>query len=154
MEKECKRPVVYVPRKLEVDGIDELYPVICWFVSKAYLKMTTIEYPEHDNKYVAHVVDYSINPDMLEQNCELSANIEDGDNVLKAIVFKDYKSCKEYVNQLNKLRFKNLIKGKHECACEEIEDKFKQVLKCGKDLEDKCIPFQERQQISESANNI
>ena len=47
-----------------------------------------------------------------------------------------------------------LTRNESEYMCEKITDKFEQVMKYAKYLEEKYIPLEERQQVSECAKNI
>lgn len=153
MKKENKQPVVYVVRELTVEGIDEMYPVIGWFVSKSYLKAKHTEYTEMGSKMYSYFVNFDINPAIFA-NDGISIYAENGENVVKSEIFKDYKSCKEYAKGLNKRRLECLLENKSEHDCEMIKRKFKEVMEYARYLEEKYIPLEERQQVSESAKNI
>ena len=150
-----KQPIVYVARELKVaDGYGS-YHVFGWFVSKAYLKRTTIDYTTSGDKHCNHIVDFNICPAIFAIDDNVSIHAENGDSEPRAEIFKDYKSCKEYVNQLNKGRvehFKNNKSAFRWQGCVEI--KYNEVMKYAKYLEEKYIPLEERQKVSESIKNI
>ena len=153
MAKQNKQPVVYVVRELTVDGVDDLYSVIGWFVSKAYLTKTMIEYTEEGDKYYGHTVDFNIGPAIFAIDNNVDIHAENGDKASKSELFKDYKSCKEYAMRLNKLRLERLTKGKSEYDCEVIKKKFSEAMKYAKYLEEKYLSVEEREKANESTNN-
>jgi len=151
MAKQSKQPVVYVARELNVDGIDELYSVMGWFVSKAYLKNTNIEYTEEGDKYYDYTVDYTINP-TIPARADNKIYTVNGDNVSTPVIFSDYKSCKTYARSLNKYRFDRVTRGKSEQECEVIKKTFREVMQYAKRLEDRFIAEEEKQQIVDNPN--
>ena len=149
MSKQSKQPVVYVARELRVGDSDGAYRVFGWFVSKAYLRRKTIDYTTSGDKYVNHIVDFNICPAIFAIDDNVSIHAENGDSEPKAEIFKDYVSCKQYVNDLNKTRLSRLTRNESEYMCEKIENKLIEVMKYAKYLEEKYIAVEEREQISE-----
>ena len=154
MAKQSKQPVVYVARELKVGDGDGGYQVYGWFVSKAYLKRKTIDYTTSGDKYINHIVDFNICPAIFAMDDNVNIYAENGDSEPKAEIFKDYRSGKKYVKELNKGRLSRLTRNESEYWCKKITDKFEQVMKYAKYLEEKYIPLEERQQVSENAKNI
>lgn len=153
MAKQSKQPVVYVARELRVyDNVGTNY-VFGWFVSKAYLKRKTIDYTTSGDEYVNHIVDFNICPAIFAMDNNVNIHAENGDSEPKSEIFKNYISCKRYVKELNKGRLGRLTRNESEYMCEKITDKFEQVMKYAKYLEEKYIPLEERQQVSENINN-
>ena len=70
---------------------------------------------------------------------------ENGD-YCKDVAFKDYKSCKEYVNQLNQMQL-SYLNQEEIYSTEKIERKFKEVMEYGRMLEEKYIPIEEIKEI-------
>ncbi len=154
MAKQSNQPVVYVARELKVGDGDGGYQVYGWFVSKAYLKRKTIDYTTSGDKYCNHIVDFNICPAIWAMDDNVSIYAENGDKEPKSQIFKNYISCKRYVKELNKSRLGRLTRNESEYMCQKITDKFEQVMKYAKYLEDKYIPLEERGQASENAKNI
>lgn len=153
MAKQSKQPVVYVARELKVGDGDGGYQVYGWFVSKAYLRRKTIDYTTSGDKYVNHIVDFNICPAIFAIDNNVNIHAENGDGESKSKIFKDYQSCKEYVDRLNEHRLRTTTIDKPQYIREKIEGRFKEVMKYAKYLEEKYIPLEEREQVSESANN-
>lgn len=144
MIDEDKRPVVYVARDLHAYDVDGEYFQFGYFVSTAHLDRKVIDYTKNGEKHN----NYYVNLDHYISNLDNNVNIyaECGDS-LKDRVFKDYRSCKEYVDQLNKYTIENLVKGKCIYSSEKINIKFKEVMEYGKMLEEKYIPAEAFKEI-------
>ncbi len=153
MAKQSKQPVVYVARELRVYDNEGTNYVFGWFVSKAYLRRTTIDYTTSGDKLCNHIVDFNICPAVFAMDDNVDIHTENGDHEPKAEIFKDYASCKRYVKELNKNRLERLTRNKGEYTCEKITDKFEQVMKYAKYLEDKYITEEEKQQAIEKGLN-
>ena len=152
---ENKQPIVFVPRALKLlDGEGQLtHQTFGWFVSKAYLKSVTTEYTTKGEIKTNYVVNFC--PQIHDWEEDVSILVENGDNVSEHKIFKDYKSCKQYVNKLNKDKDNLLIKQNLECfECpiynseylrEQIRKSFKEVMSYANYLEDKYISTDEKQ---------
>lgn len=144
--RESKQPVVYVARELRVSDGDGGQFVMGWFVSKAYLTRKVIDYTTSGTRNCNHIVDFNIGPAIFAIDNNVGIHAENGDGEPKAEIFRDYKSCKEYVNQLNRDRFEYFASSKSAYRWKGYaEEKFKEVMEYAKYLEEKYIPEVERQ---------
>ena len=144
--RESKQPVVYVARELRVPDGEGTDVVFGWFVSKAYLRRKVIDYTTSGARIYNHIVDFNISPAIFAIDNSVGIHAENGDGEPKAEIFRDYKSCKEYVDELNSGRVEYFSNSKSAyrwrgCA----EEKFKKVMEYAKYLEEKYIPAEERQ---------
>ena len=144
--RESKQPVVYVARELRVPDGEGADFVFGYFVSKAYLRRKVIDYTTSGTRNCNHIVDFNISPAIFAIDNNVGIHAENGDGEPKAEIFRDYKSCKEYVNQLNSGIVEHYTSSKSAyrwkgCA----EEKFKEVMEYAKYLEEKYIPAVERQ---------
>lgn len=142
--KESKQPIVYVPRALYIRDYNDEDIIFGWFVSKAYLKRKVFDYKTNGVRSINYFVDFNINPAIYSSDSYTGIYAENGDNEEKTIVFKDYKSCKEFVNILNKDRNKTLpilLRGGWTLGGEA---KFTEVLEYAERLESQLIPAEER----------
>ena len=113
MAKQSNQPVVYVARELSTADYYGTYE-FGYFVSKAYLKRKEIDYkPSGDIEY-NHIVDFNIWPAIFAIDNNVNIHTENGDGESRSRIFKDYQSCKEYVDRLNEHRLKCLKLGKSE----------------------------------------
>ena len=151
MFEQSKRPIVYVERELGV-YIKGNYRTFGFFVSKAYLKETTINYENDGSKFVVNKVDFNVNPVMFIEDKDFKICVESGTEVLRPKIFKDYKSCKEHVNKKNYI-FATTVGTTSASKMAKRMELHKQVLKYGAELEEQYIPLEEREQTSENTNN-
>ncbi len=143
MREEDKRPVVYVPRELHVYDTDGECIKFGYFVSTAHLRRKVVDYNEDGKNYN----NYYVNLDHYISNMDNKINIytENGD-CCKDVIFKDYKSCKAYVDQLNQIQL-TILKQERIYSLDKIERKFKEVMEYGKALEEKYISAEAMQEI-------
>lgn len=153
MAKQSKQPVVYVARELSAVNEYGDYYLFGYFVSKAYLRRKEIDYKESGDIEYNHIVDFNICPAIFAMDDNVNIHAENGDGEAKAKIFKDYKSCKEYVDKLNKHRLASMVSDKYAYSRIIIKERFKEVMKYAKYLEDKYIPLEEREQVSEIVGN-
>ena len=132
MTEEYKRLEVYVPRKLYAYDIDGECIKFGYFVSTAHVKSRTVDHNEEGKVYKNFYIslDYYISSSDDYRNI----HVENG-FCLTNIVFKDFESCKEYVDQLNKENLEKLINTKR-LYTSAINEKFKEVMDFGKQLEE------------------
>jgi len=135
MIDEDKRPVVYVPRELHAYDTDGECIKFGYFVSTAHLDRKVIDYKKNGENYN----NYYVNLDHYISNMDNKINIytENGD-CCKDVIFKDYISCKVYVNQLNQKQL-SYLKQDEIYSIDTIERKFKEVMEYSKALEEKYI---------------
>ena len=98
------------------------------------------------DSYCNHIVDFNISPAIFAMDNGVSIHAENGDREPKAEIFRDYTSCKDYVNQLNAGIVEHYSNSKSAyrwrgCA----EAKFKEVMEYAERLESQLIPAEERQ---------
>ncbi len=143
MIDEDKRPVVYVPRELHVYDTDGECIKFGYFVSTAHLKRKVVDYKKNGEIYN----NYFVSLDHYISNMDNKINIytENGD-YCKDVIFKDYRSCKEYVDELNKWQL-IILKQDRIYSLDIIERKFKEVMEYGKMLEEKYIPAEAFKEI-------
>ena len=142
-----KQPVVYVARELKVPDEEGSYHVFGWFVSAAYLRRTVIDYTTSGDKYYNYLVDFSVEPAIFAIDDKVSIFVENGDRQPKSKIFKDYPTCKAYVNKLNEGRVEHLLSSKSAYRYKSnVEAKFNEVMDYAKRLEARCIPVLERQE--------
>ncbi len=152
MFEQSKRPIVYVERELGV-YINGNYRTFGFFVSKAYLKETTINYENDGSKFVVSKVDFNVNPSIFIEDKDFKICVENGRDVLKTKIFKDYSSCKKYVNEHNH-KLATTVGTISASKIAKRMELHKTVLQYGVELESEYIPLEERQQVSENAKNI
>ena len=144
MIDEDKRPVVYVARELHVYDRDGEYIKFGYFVSTAHLDRKVIDYTKNGKIYN----NYYVNLDHYISNLDYKPNniyTENGD-YCKDIIFKNYRDCKIYVNELNQMQLSHL-KQEEIYSTNIIERKFKEVMEYGKMLEEKYIPAEAIQEV-------
>lgn len=152
-----KRPIVYVARELSTycDGKVELRGV-GFYVSKAYLHFAGKTYNEDGTISKEFEVDYvnrfeSLDKKPNESFWEFYAETSDV-KPFKEEVFQNYAQCKKYVNEQND---KRLNTEGFVSPSRLIRQKvYKQVISYGAALEEKYIPLEERQQVTENTKNI
>ena len=157
MAKQSKQPVVYVARELSTycDGKVELRGA-GFYVSKAYLLFAGKKYNEDGTITKEFEVDYVNRFENLDKKPDESfwdfyAEISDV-KPFKREVFTNYAQCKKYVNEQN---YKRLNTEGFVSPSRLIRQKaYKQVIDYGARLEEKYIPLEEREQVSENAKNI
>lgn len=92
-------PIVYVAREIWIyDELGKIYDVAN-FVSKAYLKKAVIQYENDGNAYKEFFVD--LKPIKYQKQDNSMFYTQDGNNIKVFHVFKDYVSCRKYVDNLN-----------------------------------------------------
>lgn len=99
--KKSKQPLVYVPREI---GISEAGKscTIAYFVSKAYLQKVITEYSKEDGSLQAYYfVNFDNIPSLYVDDLSIALQTSIGDNVEVCEIFKDYQSCKDFVNKIN-----------------------------------------------------
>lgn len=144
--RESKQPVVYVARELRVLDGEGTNFVFGYFVSKAYLRRKIIDYTTSGTRNCNHIVDFNISPAIFAIDNGVGIHAENGDGEPKAEIFRDYKSCKEYVNQLNSGIVEHYSNSKSAYRWRGYaEAKFKEVMKYAERLESQLIPDEERQ---------
>ncbi len=142
MIDEDKRPVVYVPRELHVYDTDGECIKFGYFVSTAHLKRKVVDYKENGENYN----NYYVSLDHYISNMDNNTIYTENGDYCKDIIFKEYRSCKEYVDQLNQMQLSHL-KQEEIYSTEKIERKFKKVMEYGKMLEEKYISAEAMQEI-------
>ena len=144
--RESKQPVVYVARELRVPDGEGTSVTFGWFVSKAYLRREVIDFTTSGNKICNYFVDFNISPAIFAIDNNVSIHAENGDSEPKAEIFRDYKSCKDYVDKLNKDRVEHFTNSKSAYRWKGYaEVKFNEVMEYAKYLESKYISDEERQ---------
>ena len=143
MIEEDKRPVVYVPRELYAYDTDGECIKFGYFVSTAHLQRKVVDYKKNGENYN----NYFVSLDHYISNMDNKINIytENGD-YCKDVIFKDYRSCKAYVDELNKWQL-IILKQDRIYSLDIIERKFKEVMEYGKMLEEKYIPAEAFKEI-------
>ena len=142
--QESNQPVVYVARELSVaNGEGENY-IFGYFVSKAYLRKKEIEYTPAGDINHNHIVDFNIWPAIFAIDNNVGIHAENGDGESKSKIFKDYQSCRKYVNDLNKRRLITMTSDKTPYHCARIKQKFGEVMEYAQFLEERYIPAEER----------
>ena len=126
--QESNQPVVYVARELSVANGEGKNYIFGYFVSKAYLRKKEIEYTPAGDINHNHV----------------GIHAENGDGESKSKIFKDYQSCRKYVNDLNKRRLITMTSDKTPYHCARIKQKFGEVMEYAQFLEERYIPAEER----------
>lgn len=140
---ENKQPVVYVARNVKFyNGLGDVQDVAC-YVSKAHLQESFIKYFENgdiDKEYLVGF-DYIPQISLLTDYAGFDAGSERVDRV--AEVFSDYKTCKEYVNEINRKLAQNIPN-----VPSDLEDKKYSIHKLAKkyahQLEEDFISSKER----------
>lgn len=144
---ESKQPVVYVVRQLRIPARDGDDGAFGYFVSKAYLQRAIIDYSISGDKEFHYFVDFNIYPEISVKDYYELIHVENGDCKRKSEIFKDYKSCKKYVEELNNDIFENSLDciSAEYCNKGYIEENNYKICECAKLLEEKYIPIEERQ---------
>ena len=144
-----KRPIVYTIRELSTYDDEYNICLIGYFVSRAYVTHLDITYHKTDAAVKKYDIDFC---DMIYTDFNSSPVwfVENGskNEVYQSKIFKDYVSCKKYVNEQNNIYFKT----NHTTMPRRIE-LHKQALEYGEALEEKYIPLEEREQSNENINN-
>ena len=147
-----KRPIVYVARELTTycDGKVELRAG--FYVSKAHLHFAGKTYNEDGTISKEFQVNYVNRFESLDNRpdevfWDFYAEISDA-MPYRREVFTNYAECKKYVNEQNYKRLS--IEGFISPSRLIRQEVYKQVINYGEKLEEKYIPKEERQQVSES----
>ncbi len=145
-----KRPIAYTIRELLTYDDEYNECLIGYFASRAYVTHLDITYHKTGAVVKKYDIDFC---DMIYTNFNSSPVwiVENGSKseVYQSKIFKDYASCKKYVDEQNRIYFTQ----NHTTMPRRME-LHKQALKFGAKLEEKYIPLEERQQVSENAKNI
>ena len=159
MENENKRPIVYVPRVLTAYNDNNMEIMIGYYVSKAYLNFAGKWYNEDGTVACKYGVNFVNRFEMKDADFEILD--EDGEefyvetsdlNISRNEVFKDYKACKEYVDELN-LKFAQTVGTTSASKIAKRMELHKKALEFGAKLEEKYISLEEREQISEDVKS-
>lgn len=157
MENKNRRPVVYVARKITHYGVNNQEVIDGYYVSKAYLNFAGKWYEKDGMISKEFKVDFLNYCELLtiEQKCEFETDFhaEQDVNISKKYASNNYADCKKYVDVQNR-KLHNIIKPFSAVDVEKRMEFHKQALKYGEMLEEKYIPLEEREQVSESAKNI
>ncbi|MBQ3502422.1 MAG: hypothetical protein IJA72_02045 [Clostridia bacterium] len=144
-----KRPIVYTIRELLTYDDEYNSCLIGYFVSRAYIAHLDITYHKTGAAVKKYDIDFC---DMVYTNFNSSpvwfAENGSKSEVYQSKIFKDYASCKKYVDGQNSIYFTQ----NHTTMPRRIE-LHKQALKYCKVLEEKYIPAEEREKISEDVKN-
>ena len=157
MAEKNKRPIVYVAREFIYCDDNNKEMLGGYYVSKAYLHFAGKEYNEDGTISKEFKVDFVNRYECLDKKddevfCELYAEISDV-KATKREIFKDYASCKKYVNEQN-LKMATAIGTTSASKVVVRMEFYKQAYKYAAALEEKYIPAEEREQASESTTNI
>ncbi|MBO5910424.1 MAG: hypothetical protein J6Q15_02830 [Clostridia bacterium] len=139
-----KRPIIYVPAGLRYikDGV--MYKV-AYYVSRATLKSVHVECYEDgtvEHEYNIHFMDIE-----NAQKLYPKFYVCQGDATVSKI-FKDYESCKGFVDELN-YTFATTVGSISASKMEEKMELHKQAFKYCAELEEIYIPLDERRCTSE-----
>lgn len=100
--KKSKQPIVYVPREISISEAGKSC-ILAYFVSKAYLQTVITEYNKEDGSAQAYYfVNYDNIPNKYVDDLCITLQTQIGDNVEVCEIFKDYQSCKDFVDKINK----------------------------------------------------
>lgn len=150
---EDKRPKVYVPRVLTTYNDNDMEIMIGYYVSKAYLSFVGKRYNEDGTVICKYEVNFVNGFETKDADFEILD--EDGEefyvetsvNVPRNEVFKDYKSCKQYVDELNQ-KFAQAVGTTSASKIAKRMELHKKAIEFGAKLEEKYIPFEERREVS------
>lgn len=144
-----KRPIVYTIRELSTYDDEYNICLIGYFVSRAYVTHLDITYHKTGAAVKKYDIDFC---DMVYTDFNSSPVwfVENGSKteVYQSKIFKDYTSCKKYVDEQNDIYFKT----NHTTMPTRI-DLHKQAIKVCAKLEEKYIPLEEREQSNKTTNN-
>jgi len=151
-----KRPIVYVARKLTYYDDENVELCPGFYVSKAYLHFAGKTYNEDGTISKEFQVDYvnrfeSLDKKPDESFWDFSAETSDV-MPYKREVFKNYAECKKHVNRQNYLRLNTV--GFVSPSKLIRQKAYKQLINYGAKLEEKYIPLEEREYVSENVKNI
>ncbi len=145
-----RRPIVYTIRELSTFDDENQRCLIAYFVSRAYVTHSDITYHKTGAVVKKHDIDFC---DTIYTDFKISPIwfVEGGGKtgVYQSKIFNDYASCKKYVDEQNNIYFKT----NYSTMPRRVE-LHKQALEFCTRLEEKYIPLEERQQVSESVKNI
>lgn len=148
-----KRPVVYVART--ITGYENYSErLIANFVAKAYLIGMEKWWDPDGRTGETYYVEFCDQCFSWGEwvDADLTAEYPES---RKDRVFKDYISCKKYVDKINKDNVEYKLKSETDKSRRrEIVSIYKTAIAFGKVLEEKYIPLEERQQLDENINKI
>ena len=149
-----KRPIAYTIRELLTYDDEYNECLIGYFASRAYVTHLDITYHKTGAVVKKYDIDFC---DMIYTNFNSSPVwiVENGSKseVYQSKIFKDYASCKKYVDQQNYI-FATSVGTTAVSKIAKRMELHKQALKYGAELERKYIPVEEREQINKNVNNI
>ena len=149
-----KRPIVYTIREIRTYNDEYEECRIGYFVSRAYVTHLDITYHKTGAAVKKYDIDFC---DMIytDFNSTPIWIVENGskNEEYQSKIFKDYASCKNYVDQQNYI-FATTVGTPAASKIAKRMELHKQALKYGAKLEEKYIPLEERQEVSENVKNI
>ena len=148
MKNEDKRPIVYVPRI--ITGYENYSKrLIANFVAKAYLISMEKWWNPDGRTGETYRVEFCDECFSWGEWVDADLTVEYPES-RKDRVFKDYISCKKYVEETNKSNVEYKLKSEtNKFRRREIVSRYKTAIAFGKVLEDKYILLEEREQVNE-----
>lgn len=149
-----KRPIVYTIREIRTYNNEHEKCRVGYFVSRAYVTHLDITYHKTGAEVKKYDIDFC---DMVYTDFNSSPVwfVENGskNEVYQSKIFKDYMSCKKYVDQQNYI-FETTVGTTSASKIAKRMELHKQASEYGKVLEEKYISLEEREQIDKNLNNI
>ena len=144
MEKENKRPQVFVARKLTTYNENNQEITIGYYVSKAYLINYSVSFNKDGKGQECYTVVFD---GIFHRTNEIEIYAENDWGKETSEAFIGFNACKEYVEKINKQLLFRRVKGKRGCEEDQIFNQYKKAKEIGKRLENEHTTQEEREKL-------
>ncbi len=142
MERENKRPLVFIARKLATYNENNQEIIIGYYVSKANLQNYTVSFDIDGKLRECYTVVFDGTFHMVDEN-EIYAENDWGKDTNEAFI--GFNACKKYVDKINKELLFRRVKGKRGAEEDKIINQYIKAKEIGERLENEYITQEEKE---------